>query len=206
MSSLSRKVQLLREKNAAKKIQRGVRTRRNEIFIKNPRNPLINYGTASRRARDDSISMNKSALLFSNLFNPHKQWGEQILPFIDTKTPLERAKIDLANIVANLPNLQEEQEEQEEYTTASVKIRGEEYDYAPFPRLHPRDFGKLVEVQEEEDQDSYGQNWYEFEFENVIIFVNAFDDSSLQGRLQEIYEILKPLVPPRRVIRRRTRR
>jgi len=122
---------------------------------------------------------------------------KQISTFIDTKTPLERAKIDLANIVAKLPNLQEE------YTTASVIIGINEYLDAPFPRLHPWDFGALVEVKEEEDQDSDDQNWYQFEFTNVTIYVNAFDESSLQRKLQEIYEILEPLVPPRRLTRRR---
>ena len=187
--SLSRKARLLREKNAAKKIQRGVRTRRRNLknarFIENPRNPLINYGTASRRATRDPKNITKTGLLFSNLLNPRKQWGKQISTFIDTEKPLERAKIDLANIVANLPNLQEE------YTDASVKIGREEHDYAPFPRLHPWDFGALVKVQEEEDQDSDDQNWYQFEFEKVTIYVNAFDESSLRGKLQEIYENIR---------------
>jgi len=188
--SLSSKIRSLRAKNAAKKIQRGFRTRKRDLvvedFMQNPRNPFLNYAVAAKSESRRVMPPGKIALFFAKLLNNHGQTARKVSGNLHNMTPLHKAKVELLNIVGT---------EEFIYFDGEILINGEE----PTRRIDPRNFGPLRRVEEEDDNDIEGEMRYEFIFENVEIHVNVADGSDLQHRLHDVYDILKPLVPQRRL-------
>lgn len=94
--SLSNEMRLFRENNAAKKIQKKFRTLKKKVnrdvktrsFLNSSRSGPILYGKAANlfsQTRRNSGSVpypTKSALLFANLHNKNKAFGQQITSFL----------------------------------------------------------------------------------------------------------------------------
>lgn len=194
--SLSKKIRSLQQKNAAKKIQRGFRTmkkRKNlELFMQNPRNPLLNFGFAAKASRKNpSGKPTAMSVLMSNLLNDNMSWGRHISSFSDPLTPLHRAQIDLMDI-AQTKEFKDE--------GGTVTVRDDEVTH----RIDPKNFGPLVRVEEEDDNDEEDKMRYEFIFKNVEIIVSVDNDSKIASKLNEVYQILEPLVPKRKFSMKRS--
>jgi len=187
---------LLRQKNAAKKIQRGFRTMKKrenlELFMQNGRNPLLNVAYAAKASRRIGRNPRASSVFMANLLNKNKPFARHISSFSDPLTPLHRAQIDLMDI-------SQTKEFADEGGTVTVG------DDEVTRRIDPKNFGPLVRVEEEDDNDSDKMR-YEFIFKNVEIIAYVDYDSELQVKLNELYEILEPLVPKRKFSMRRSRR